>query len=85
MYRKAHSASNGRAIMLSPRNTSVCAACAIDVALGLVEQPEERLRSVIESKQSTPEERFTALVDLARLSEILLREIAEAAETPDKR
>jgi len=70
--------------MPSPRNTSASAR-AINVALDLVEQQQERLRAIIESKQSTPKEKFEALVDLALLAGILLHEMAEAEDTPDKR
>jgi hypothetical protein len=62
--------------MPSPRNTSVSATRAINVAIGLVEQQQERLRAIIESKQATPEQIFTALVDLANLASILLHVIA---------
>jgi hypothetical protein len=68
--------------MPSPRNTSVTAARAINVAISLVEKQEERLRVIIDSQQATPDEKFAALVDLARLADILLRETAEAEETP---
>jgi predicted nucleotidyltransferase len=69
--------------MSSPRNTPDSATRAINVAVDLAEQREERLRAIIESKQSTPEEKFEALVDLAHLAGILLHEMAEAEETPD--
>ena len=71
--------------MPSPRNASVSATRAINVAISLVEQQEERLRAVIESKQATPDEKFAALVDLAHLAGIVLRGVAEAGETQDKR
>jgi predicted nucleotidyltransferase len=64
--------------MPSPGNTAVYAVRAIDVALGLVEQQEERLRAIIESKQSSPQEKFEALVDLAHLAGILLHEMGES-------
>jgi hypothetical protein len=63
--------------MSSPRNTSVSAARAIDVALGLADQQEQRLCAIIESKQATPDEKFQALVDLARLAGIVLHTAAE--------
>jgi hypothetical protein len=53
----------------------------MNVAVGLVEQQEERLRGILESKQTTPEEKFEALVDLAQLAGILLHEMAEGDET----
>ena len=48
------------------------------MAIGLVEQREERLRTIVESKDATPEQKFQALVDLAHLAGILLHEVAEA-------
>jgi len=71
--------------MPSPRNTSVSATRAINVAIGLVEQQEELLRAIIESKQATPDQKFEALVDLAHLAGIVLLGVAEAGETLDKR
>jgi hypothetical protein len=63
--------------MPSQRNTSVSAARAIDVALGLADQQEQRLCAIIESKRATSDEKFQALVDLARLAGIVLRVAAE--------
>ena len=63
--------------MSSPRNTSVSAARVINVTLGLADQQEQRLCAIIESKQATPDEKFQALVDLARLAGIVLRVAAE--------
>jgi hypothetical protein len=36
------------------------------------------LRGIIESEQTTPDEKFEALIELARLTRILLREMEEA-------
>jgi predicted nucleotidyltransferase len=69
--------------MPSPRNSSISAARAINVAVTLVEQQQEQLRAIIESTQSRPEEKFQALVDLAHLAGILLHEMAVAEEIPD--
>ena len=69
--------------MSSPRNTSVSAARANNVAIDLVQQKEKRLRGILESKQAAPDEKFAAIVDLARLAGIVLRKRAEAEETPD--
>jgi len=69
--------------MPSPRNTSASAARATNVAIGLVEQQEVRLRDILESKQATPDEKFAALVDLAHLAGIVLHEAAEDQEGPD--
>jgi hypothetical protein len=59
--------------MPSPRNTSVSAARAISAAIDLVEQKEDGLRATIESKQATPDEKFVALVELARMAGIECR------------
>jgi hypothetical protein len=69
--------------MNSPRNTSASAARLINAAIDLVEQKEDALRATIESKQATPDEKFAALVELARLAGILLHEVAEAEEISD--
>ena len=69
--------------MSSPSNTSVSAARVVNVAIDLVEQQKERLRGILESKQATPDEKFAAIVELARLAGIVLRDRAEAEETPD--
>jgi hypothetical protein len=45
--------------------------------LGLADQQEQRLCAIIESKQATPDEKFKALVDLARLAGIVLHAAAE--------
>jgi hypothetical protein len=66
--------------MHSSRNTSVSAARVISVAIDLVEQKEDKLRTIIESKQATPDEKLAALVELARLAGILLHEVAKAKE-----
>jgi len=63
--------------MSSPRNTSVSVARPIDVALGLADQQEQRLCTIIESKQATSDEKFQALVDLARLAGIVLHVATE--------
>jgi len=50
---------------------------AIDIAISLVEREELRLRAVIESDKASADERFRALQDLAYLSEIVVRELAD--------
>jgi hypothetical protein len=69
--------------MPSPRNTSVSAQRAVNVALNLAEQHEQRLRAILESEQASPERKFQALVDLAYLTGILVREAAEAEAAID--
>ena len=69
--------SNGRVSIPSPRNTSVSAARAINVALGLADQQKHRLCAIVESKQATPDEKFQAPIDLAHLAEIVLHSAAE--------
>jgi len=46
--------------------------------LRLVNEHERRLRAILESEQAAPDEKFKALVDLASLTGILVREAAEA-------
>jgi len=70
-------------LMSSPRNTSASATRVIKVAIDLVEQQEDRLHAIIESKQATPDEQFVALVELARLAGIVLHDKTETDETPD--
>jgi hypothetical protein len=68
--------------MCSPRNISVSARRSANVALHLVDEHEQRLRAILESAQVVPDEKFQALADLASLTGILVREMAEAeAET----
>jgi PAS domain S-box-containing protein len=50
---------------------------AIDIAISFVEREELRLRAVIESDKASADERFRALQDLAYLSEIVVRELAD--------
>jgi hypothetical protein len=81
-YRSAFSASKRSCPIPFPRSTSISAARAMNVAVGLVEQQEERLHAVMESKLATPDEKFQALVDLAHLAGILLHEMTEDEEIP---
>ena len=60
------------------RATSRSPPSAPSGGLRLVDQDELRLRTVIESEQTSPEEKFQALIDLAYLTGILVREAAEA-------
>ena len=53
---------------------------ALDAAVGLVNEREQQLCQVIESSQSSPQEKYQALVDLAYMTAILVREAAETNE-----
>lgn len=66
--------------MSHPRRSSASfyAARAVNVALDLVNQHERRLVAILESPETTPERRHQALVDLACLTGILVRELAES-------
>ena len=64
--------------MPSPRNISISAERAVNAALRLVDEHEQRLRAILESEQAAADEKFQALVDLAHLTGILVREAAEA-------
>jgi hypothetical protein len=64
--------------MPSPRNTSVLAERTIHFALDLLDERKEHLCSVVESQQTTPDEKYQALVNLAHMTWVLVREAAEA-------
>jgi hypothetical protein len=53
---------------------------ALDAALKLVDEREQQLCWIIESSQSSPEEKYQALVDLAYMTAILVRETTETSE-----
>jgi hypothetical protein len=44
---------------------------------GVADQQEQRYVAILESKQATPDEKFQALVDLARLAGIVLHAAVE--------
>ena len=50
---------------------------AIDIAISFVDREEQRLRAVIESDSSSGEDRFQALQDIAYLSGVVVRELAD--------
>jgi hypothetical protein len=64
--------------MPSPRNTTLSAERLIQVALDLLDQRKEHLCSIVESEQTSPDEKYEALVSLAYMTGILVREAAEA-------
>jgi hypothetical protein len=64
--------------MPSPRNSSLIAERTIQVALDLLDERKEHLCSITESEQTTPDEKYQALVSLAYMTGILMREAAEA-------
>jgi hypothetical protein len=53
---------------------------ALDAAVELVNEREQQLCQVIESSQSSPQEKYQALVDLAYMTAILVRETTETSE-----
>jgi hypothetical protein len=63
--------------MYVPRASAIRAP---DAASRLVEEREQRLCETIESRQSSPEEKYQALVDLAYLTGILIKELDETSE-----
>jgi hypothetical protein len=67
--------------MASPRNIELSAQRGINVALGLAEEQEQRLRVILESTQATQDEKFQALLDLALLAGISFHHSSEAEET----
>src|ERR1035441_3487943 len=50
---------------------------AIDIAISFVDREEQRLRAVIESDSISGDDRFQALQDLAYLSGVVVRELAD--------
>ena len=64
--------------MPSPRNTTLSAERLIQVALDLLDQRKEQLCSIMESEQTTPDEKYEALVSMAYMTGILVREAAGA-------
>jgi diguanylate cyclase (GGDEF)-like protein/PAS domain S-box-containing protein len=65
--------------MLAHHNAAVG---AIDIAILFVDREEQRLRAIIESDGSSSDKKFQALRDLAYLSGVVVRELADIAE-PD--
>lgn len=67
--------------MSSPRNSYLSAERAIHVAIDLLDQRKDYLCSIVESEQTTPDQKYEALVILACMTGILVREaaLAEAA------
>ena len=50
---------------------------AIDMAISYVDREEQRLRAIIQSGSSSSDDRFQALKDLAYLSGVVVRELAD--------
>jgi diguanylate cyclase (GGDEF)-like protein/PAS domain S-box-containing protein len=60
-----------------PAQQNNSAVRAIDIAISFVEREEQRLRAIMESEASSGEEKFQALQDLAYLSGVVVRELAD--------
>ena len=60
-----------RSPMPSPRNTSLSGERTIETVLGVLEQHKERLCRIVESDDTTPEDKYEALIHLASLTGIL--------------
>jgi hypothetical protein len=71
--------------MASPRNTLASAERAIHAALNLCDQQKQHLCAIVESEQSTPDEKYEALVSLAYLTGILVSQAAEEENEAWKR
>ena len=52
----------------------------LDAAVGLVDGREQQLCQIIECSQSSPEEKYQALINLAYMNAILVGETAETSE-----
>jgi hypothetical protein len=63
--------------MRVPRTSAVQAR---DAALRLVDERDQELCQIIESSASSPEEKYQALLDLACMARILVREMTEISE-----
>ena len=60
--------------MYVPRNSAIR---AIDAAVWFGNEREQQLCQIIDSSQSSPEDKYEALVDLAYMTAILVRETTE--------
>ena len=58
--------------MPSPRNSSLLGERTIKVALDLLDERKEHLCSIMESEQTTPDEKYQALVSLAYMTGIMV-------------
>ena len=57
--------------MPSPRNTALSGELTVDIVLGAIELHKERLCQIIESDDTTPEDKYEALMRLASMTGIL--------------
>jgi diguanylate cyclase (GGDEF)-like protein/PAS domain S-box-containing protein len=67
--------------MSATRNSAVR---AIDIAISFVDREEKRLRAIIESDAFSSREKFQALQDLAYLSGVVVRELADIHSASDR-
>jgi hypothetical protein len=59
---------------------SAFVARAFDAALRLVDEREQELCLIIESSESSPDEKYQALLDLAYMTGTMAREMTETSE-----
>jgi diguanylate cyclase (GGDEF)-like protein/PAS domain S-box-containing protein len=64
--------------------TQISAVRAIEIAISFVDREERRLRAIMESDAFSGEEKFQALQDLAYLSGVVVRELADIHEASDR-
>ena len=64
--------------MPSPRNTALSAEQTIGAILDILDLHKERLLAIVESEETTPDDKYEALMRLASLTEILIRTAGEA-------
>ena len=64
--------------------TQISAVRAIDIAISFVDREEKRLRAIMESDAFSGDEKFQALQDLAYLSGIVVRELADIHAASDR-
>jgi hypothetical protein len=58
--------------MPSPRNISLSGEQTVNAILDTLDQHKERLIAIVESEQTTPEDKYEALMRLASLTGILI-------------
>jgi hypothetical protein len=58
--------------MPSPRNSSIVAGRIIHAALNLIDEQQGKLCAIVESEQTTAEEKYDALVNLAHMTSLAM-------------
>ena len=64
--------------MPSPRNASLFAEQTIGAIVDILDQHKQHLLAIVESEQTTPDDKYEALTRLASLTGVLARTAGEA-------